>query len=159
MEIYRGLVLAERSAGERGKFIDVLTEHNTVREIYVRGAKKNTSAGLSATQLFSYANFSIRKQQKGLYLDSAEPIRIFYRLRESLSRLSLAMYFSELVRLSVREHQTPAQAEALYESCKAYCRERVPVVESGIFGADMQVELCNDGPFTVMLDSDEIIKR
>ena len=42
MEIYRGLVLAERSAGERGKFIDVLTEHNTVREIYVRGAKKNT---------------------------------------------------------------------------------------------------------------------
>lgn len=53
----------------------------------------------------------------------------------------------------------PAQAEALYESCKAYCRERVPVVESGIFGADMQVELCNDGPFTVMLDSDEIIKR
>lgn len=53
----------------------------------------------------------------------------------------------------------PAQAEALYESCKAYCRESVPVVESGIFGADMQVELCNDGPFTVMLDSDEIIKR
>ena len=114
MEIYRGLVLAERSAGERGKFIDVLTEHNTVREIYVRGAKKNTSAGLSATQLFSYANFSIRKQQKGLYLDSAEPIRIFYRLRESLSRLSLAMYFSELVRLSVRENGE--RSEALLKS-------------------------------------------
>ena len=52
----------------------------------------------------------------------------------------------------------PAQAEALYEACKAYCRERGPVVESGIFGADMQVELCNDGPFTVLLDSAEIIK-
>lgn len=52
----------------------------------------------------------------------------------------------------------PAQAEALYEACKAYFRERVPVVESGIFGADMQVELCNDGPFTVLLDSAEIIK-
>lgn len=52
----------------------------------------------------------------------------------------------------------PAQAEALYEACKAYCRERVPVVESGMFGADMQVELCNDGPFTVLLDSAEIIK-
>ena len=52
----------------------------------------------------------------------------------------------------------PAQAEALYEACKAYCRELVPVVESGIFGADMQVELCNDGPFTVLLDSAEIIK-
>lgn len=53
----------------------------------------------------------------------------------------------------------PGQAEALYEACKAYCRERVSVVEYGIFGADMQVELCNDGPFTVMLDSDEIIKK
>ena len=47
----------------------------------------------------------------------------------------------------------PAQAEALYEACKAYCRERVSV------GADMQVELCNDGPFTVLLDSAEIIKN
>ena len=53
----------------------------------------------------------------------------------------------------------PAQAEALYEACKAYCRERVSVVEYGIFGADMQVELCNDGPFTVLLDSAEIIKN
>ncbi|MGN1403913.1 MAG: D-aminoacyl-tRNA deacylase [Ruminococcus sp.] len=50
----------------------------------------------------------------------------------------------------------PAQAEALYEACKAYCKKNVPVVESGIFGADMQVELCNDGPFTVVLDSTEL---
>lgn len=53
----------------------------------------------------------------------------------------------------------PAQAEALYEYCKKYCKRMVSIVESGIFGADMQVELCNDGPFTVMLDSAEIVKR
>jgi D-tyrosyl-tRNA(Tyr) deacylase len=29
-------------------------------------------------------------------------------------------------------------------------------VEKGIFGADMKVELLNDGPFTLVLDSDEI---
>ena len=52
----------------------------------------------------------------------------------------------------------PAQAEALYGYCKAYCRRTIPVVESGIFGADMQIELLNDGPFTVVLDSDEIVK-
>ncbi len=50
----------------------------------------------------------------------------------------------------------PAQAEALYEYCKAYCRKTIPVVESGIFGADMQVSLCNNGPFTVVLDSAEL---
>lgn len=86
-----------------GKFIDILTENNTVQEVYVRGAKKASSAATSLTQLFSYAVFSIQQRNGRVYLDSAEPIRIFYRLRESLSRLSLAMYFSELIRLSVRE--------------------------------------------------------
>ena len=40
----------------------------------------------------------------------------------------------------------------------AYCKQTVPVVEHGRFGADMQVSLCNDGPFTIVLDSDEMIK-
>ena len=46
----------------------------------------------------------------------------------------------------------------MYKRQKAYCRRTIPVVESGIFGADMQIELLNDGPFTVVLDSDEIVK-
>lgn len=52
----------------------------------------------------------------------------------------------------------PDEANALYEYFMEYCRKTVPVVESGIFGADMKVELCNDGPFTIVLDSDEIVK-
>ena len=31
-------------------------------------------------------------------------------------------------------------------------KEQVPVVETGIFGADMKVSLINDGPFTILLD-------
>ncbi len=52
----------------------------------------------------------------------------------------------------------PQKANELYEYFKEYCKRTVPVVESGIFGADMKVELCNDGPFTIVLDSDEIVK-
>ena len=52
----------------------------------------------------------------------------------------------------------PKTAEALYEYMIAYCKQTVPVVEHGVFGADMQVSLCNDGPFTIVLDSDEIVK-
>ena len=52
----------------------------------------------------------------------------------------------------------PDMANELYEYFKEYCGKAVPVVESGIFGADMRVDLCNDGPFTIVLDSDEIIK-
>ena len=50
----------------------------------------------------------------------------------------------------------PDMAEQVYEYIFAMCRETVPVVEHGIFGADMKVSLLNDGPFTVILDSDEL---
>ena len=53
---------------------------------------------------------------------------------------------------------TPDQANALYEYFLSQCRKEIPVVEQGIFGAHMMVSLINDGPFTIMLDSDEIIK-
>lgn len=47
----------------------------------------------------------------------------------------------------------PELAERLYEAFLAYCRSRVEKVKSGVFGADMKVSLCNDGPFTIVLDS------
>jgi len=50
----------------------------------------------------------------------------------------------------------PALANQLYAHFQAYCKQTIPIVESGIFGADMQVQLCNDGPFTVFLDSKEL---
>lgn len=49
---------------------------------------------------------------------------------------------------------SPDAANALYEYIIEKCREIVPVVEKGSFGADMKVSLINDGPFTIILDSD-----
>lgn len=46
----------------------------------------------------------------------------------------------------------PALANELYEYIIAECKKEIPVVETGRFGADMQVSLLNDGPFTIMLD-------
>lgn len=51
---------------------------------------------------------------------------------------------------------SPDHANALYEYIIKKCRERVPVVETGSFGAYMKVELVNDGPFTIVLDSKEL---
>ena len=47
-------------------------------------------------------------------------------------------------------------ANALYEYIIAKCRENVPIVETGSFGAEMKVSLVNDGPFTIILDSDTL---
>ncbi|MDO4679339.1 MAG: D-aminoacyl-tRNA deacylase [Blautia sp.] len=55
-------------------------------------------------------------------------------------------------RPSFIEAGNPELAENLYEYMIAQAKKQVPVVEHGIFGADMKVILENDGPFTVILD-------
>lgn len=50
----------------------------------------------------------------------------------------------------------PDMANALYEYIITKCRETVSNVQQGAFGADMKISLINDGPFTIILDSDEI---
>ena len=47
-------------------------------------------------------------------------------------------------------------AEEMYEYIIDRCKEQVPVVERGKFGADMKVSLVNDGPFTIVLDSERL---
>ena len=55
---------------------------------------------------------------------------------------------------------TPAagaeKANALFEYMVGKAKETFPGVQTGVFGADMKVELLNDGPFTIILDSKEI---
>ena len=48
----------------------------------------------------------------------------------------------------------PELAIPLYERFMAHCRERGFTVEHGEFGADMQVESCNDGPVTILFDTE-----
>lgn len=50
----------------------------------------------------------------------------------------------------------PDMANNMYEYILERCKTEIPVVERGIFGANMKISLLNDGPFTVILDSDEI---
>jgi D-tyrosyl-tRNA(Tyr) deacylase len=44
----------------------------------------------------------------------------------------------------------------MYEYIISECRKKVEKVETGSFGADMKVGLLNDGPFTILLDSEEL---
>lgn len=46
----------------------------------------------------------------------------------------------------------PKEAEMLYDYFCKLCAIEIPVVEKGIFGADMRVELVNSGPFTIILE-------
>lgn len=55
---------------------------------------------------------------------------------------------------------SPQEANSLYERFIAAVKDTgVPMVQTGVFGADMQVSLCNDGPVTFILDTDEIMRK
>lgn len=51
---------------------------------------------------------------------------------------------------------SPDMANELYEYIIKCCKESVQIVEKGSFGADMKINLLNDGPFTIVLDSDDL---
>lgn len=51
----------------------------------------------------------------------------------------------------------PDMANELYEYIVKRCRESISIVEKGVFGAHMDVSLLNDGPFTILLDSEELV--
>ena len=50
----------------------------------------------------------------------------------------------------------PDMANEMYEYIISECEKSGKTVEKGIFGADMKVELLNDGPFTIVLDSRDL---
>ncbi|MFA9463520.1 MAG: D-aminoacyl-tRNA deacylase [Velocimicrobium sp.] len=62
-------------------------------------------------------------------------------------------------RPSFTEAASSFEAEQLYEKFVQKCRERLGRVESGKFGANMQVSLINDGPFTIVLDDAVVLKN
>lgn len=56
-------------------------------------------------------------------------------------------------RPSFIEAAKPDIAIPLYEYFISECKKQISVVETGIFGADMKVELLNNGPVTIIIDS------
>ena len=60
-------------------------------------------------------------------------------------------------RPSFIEAGAPDFANEMYEYIISECKRSVPIVETGSFGADMKVDLLNDGPFTIVLDSKDIM--
>ena len=59
-------------------------------------------------------------------------------------------------RPSFIEAGKPDMANEMYKYIIEKCRESVDEVQTGEFGADMKVQLLNDGPFTILLDSDQL---
>jgi D-tyrosyl-tRNA(Tyr) deacylase len=76
----------------------------------------------------------------------------------SISQFTLYANCKEGRRPSFTEALNPTDATKLYDIFNEKLREYV-IVETGIFGADMKVEIYNDGPVTIVLDSNELFNK
>ena len=71
-----------------------------------------------------------------------------------ISQFTLYANCKKGFRPSFTDSGSPDMANKLYEYIIQKCKESISIVQTGEFGADMKVSLVNDGPFTIILDSE-----
>ncbi len=109
-----GAVVYVKELRDNDRLIKVLSPELGLIEITAKGAKKQNSSNNSATQLFACAKFCFNERSGRYYLNSSEPVRIFYGLRLDIKKLSLASYFAEIIMYTVTEGQSAGDVYRLF---------------------------------------------
>lgn len=91
-----GIVLRVRQTGEADRIVTVLTRGNGIIRAFANGAKRPKNTLHAGTQMLCYSNFSIFYNKDTYHINEAQAAEIFFGLRESVEKLSLAHYFCEL---------------------------------------------------------------
>lgn len=118
----KGIIIREQAVRESDRLVTLLTADYGVLRAFVHGAKRLNSK-LAATSLFCYCDFSIYQSKNAYIINEAEPIEVFFALREDILKLSLAQYFAQLTLELAEEEQNCNDflrlvLNALYLLCK-----------------------------------------
>ena len=89
---FSGVVIRCCNSGESDRMLTVLCGEYGKVSILAKGARKQNSKFLSATSLYCYSVFTVKKEEDLSFLREVEPVTNFYDLRHSLSAISLAGY-------------------------------------------------------------------
>lgn len=104
-----GLILRDYdTVAEADRFVAILTRDKGVLRATARGARRIGSRSGAATQPLCYARLSLIPGRDKYIIEDAQPIEVFFPLRQDMERLALSQYFCELA-LSLCPSDTPAQ--------------------------------------------------
>lgn len=90
------IIRENNNIGEADRFVTALTRDLGVISASVRGARRVKNPNGPATQLLCYSRLSLFQGRDKYIVDDAEPLEVFFGVRERLETLALAQYFCEL---------------------------------------------------------------
>ena len=102
------IIRVNNNIGEADRFVTALTRDCGVIHASVRGARQLRSRNGAATQLLCHCRLSLFKGRDKYIIDDAEPLQVFFEVREQLDRLALAQYFCELAN-TLAPREEPAE--------------------------------------------------
>lgn len=143
---------------QRVNYANVKVDHKTVGEIE-KGFL--VLIGVCHTDTKEIADKMIRKMLQ-MRIFSDENGKTNLALKDVDGQLLLVSQFTLYAdcrkgnRPSFVNAGSPDMAKEMYEYIISQCAIDFPDVQSGVFGADMKITLENDGPFTVVLDSEQL---
>ncbi len=115
----QGIVLRSVRYKENDVILTIFTRKLGKVSAIAKGAKRNKSFLLSASQVFSYSNFTLKKQGNMYRVSQSETIKNFYDIAYDIESFTYATYITSLVDGSIYENQTNNRlfvllAQALY---------------------------------------------
>lgn len=102
----QGIVLRAVRYKESDVILTLFTRKLGKVSAIAKGAKKNKSSLLSSSQLFSYSNFTLKKQGNMYKVTQSDIIKSFYNISYDIEAFSYATYITKLVESSILENQT-----------------------------------------------------
>lgn len=125
-----GIVIREQNIGESDRLVTILTRKYGLVRAFVKGANSYKSSKLSSTQLLCYSHFTLYRRKDTYIIDNAEPIEVFFNLRNDIVKLSLALYLSQVCEeLSPKEDYSEEQLRLLLNSIHLLCNtDKDPIV-------------------------------
>lgn len=122
-----GLILREQNTGEDDRIITILTKERGVIRAFANKARRIKSKNTSATSLLSYSRLTLYFGRDKYTVNEAEPIEVFFHLREDLVLLSLAQYFCELcLNLAPKEEDAEETLRFVLNTLSMLAREKRP---------------------------------